>query len=261
MSTGRDHRGTDAVHRPGQCARQLGHHRVTTAEGFHRARFRYQLTPREETAKQALASYDEAHGSSRCATGRGIGRHRRPATGPPRAGATTGTDATKVHPLRSLVDVVTTGGEIATLLGALDDADVARLLLVAAPPEADGAGDDDPSQRDFEHGPTAWQQRWRLGAVVRLPTTAPQPGLAAGSRGPAPRSHSCSGVRLRTDNCASSGRSHTPGPPRVRPAHPSRLTRPTNHPWSRIGAAWSRRGAKCRPLQCPQRQAGTLDMI
>jgi hypothetical protein len=92
--------------------------------------------------------------------------------------------ATKVHPLRSLVDVVTTGGEIATLLGALDDAGVARLLLVAAPHEADGAGDDDPSQRDFEHGPTAWQQRWHgLRPQFVSQTTAPQPGQAAGSRG------------------------------------------------------------------------------
>ncbi|MGH3979210.1 MAG: TIGR02677 family protein [Pseudonocardiaceae bacterium] len=69
---------------------------------------------------------------------------------------------------RFIKDLVTTGGEIATLLGELDGAGMARLLATAAGREAEdaapGAGDGDagdPRQVAFEHGHAVWQERWR----------------------------------------------------------------------------------------------------
>lgn len=69
---------------------------------------------------------------------------------------------------RFIADLVTTGGEIATLVGAIDDAGVHRLLDAAADREAQDAapgedpdGEHDPRREAFELGQTAWQERWR----------------------------------------------------------------------------------------------------
>lgn len=66
---------------------------------------------------------------------------------------------------RFISDLVTTGAEIATLVGQIDDAGVDRLLAVAAQREAEdtapGAGtDDDPRQAAFEQQRLLWQERW-----------------------------------------------------------------------------------------------------
>jgi uncharacterized protein (TIGR02677 family) len=69
---------------------------------------------------------------------------------------------------RFIADLVTTGGEIATLVGAVDEAGVHRLLDAAADREAQDAapgedpdGEHDPRREAFELGRTAWQERWR----------------------------------------------------------------------------------------------------
>lgn len=68
---------------------------------------------------------------------------------------------------RFIKDLVTTGGEIARLLGELEDAGAQRLLIVAAGRESEDAapgtdvdGQDDPRQRAFEQAHATWQQRW-----------------------------------------------------------------------------------------------------
>ncbi|MDQ3151993.1 MAG: TIGR02677 family protein [Actinomycetota bacterium] len=69
---------------------------------------------------------------------------------------------------RFIADLVTTGGEIATLVGAIDDAGAGRLLDAAAEREAQDAapgedpdGGHDPRREAFELGRTAWRERWR----------------------------------------------------------------------------------------------------
>lgn len=69
---------------------------------------------------------------------------------------------------RFIADLVTTGGEIATLVVDIDDVGVQQLLDVTAGREAQDAapgdgtdGDDDPRREAFERGRAAWQERWR----------------------------------------------------------------------------------------------------
>lgn len=69
---------------------------------------------------------------------------------------------------RFIADLVTTGGEIATLVADIDDVGVHQLLNVAAGREAQDAapgdgpdGDDDPRRQAFERGRATWQERWR----------------------------------------------------------------------------------------------------
>jgi uncharacterized protein (TIGR02677 family) len=69
---------------------------------------------------------------------------------------------------RFIADLVTTGGEIATLVSDIDDVGVHQLLDVAAGREAQDAapgdgpdGDDDPRRQAFERGRATWQERWR----------------------------------------------------------------------------------------------------
>jgi uncharacterized protein (TIGR02677 family) len=68
---------------------------------------------------------------------------------------------------RFIKDLVTTGSEIAALVGSIEDAGVDRLLDVAAQREAEdaapGAGDDadaDPRRLEFERGQALWRDRW-----------------------------------------------------------------------------------------------------
>jgi uncharacterized protein (TIGR02677 family) len=68
---------------------------------------------------------------------------------------------------RFIADLVTTGAEIAALVGHIEQAGVDRLLGLAAWREATdaapGAGDgaDDPRQAEFERGQVLWRERWQ----------------------------------------------------------------------------------------------------
>lgn len=68
---------------------------------------------------------------------------------------------------RFIRDLVTTGGEIAALVGDIEQLGVTRLLDLAAQREAadaaPGVGEDgdDPRQAEFERGQTRWHDRWR----------------------------------------------------------------------------------------------------
>jgi uncharacterized protein (TIGR02677 family) len=67
---------------------------------------------------------------------------------------------------RFIKDLITTGGEIAALVGDIEQANVARLLDTAAWREAEdaapGVGEDgdDPRREEFERGRLRWQDRW-----------------------------------------------------------------------------------------------------
>jgi uncharacterized protein (TIGR02677 family) len=66
---------------------------------------------------------------------------------------------------RFIKDLVSTGAEIAALVGELERRDVGLLLDVAAWREAEdaapgGSEEDDPRQREFERGRQLWQERW-----------------------------------------------------------------------------------------------------
>lgn len=67
---------------------------------------------------------------------------------------------------RFIKDLVATGGEIATLVGAVEREGVGRLLDVAARREAEdaapgqGDGADDPRRHEFARGRVRWQDRW-----------------------------------------------------------------------------------------------------
>jgi uncharacterized protein (TIGR02677 family) len=66
-------------------------------------------------------------------------------------------------------DLVTLGGEIAGLLAALEDAEISRLLALAArrdaedaAPGGEGEGDrEDPREAAYRAGLAAWEERWR----------------------------------------------------------------------------------------------------
>ncbi len=67
---------------------------------------------------------------------------------------------------RFITDLLTTGSEIAGLIGSLEAAGVTRLLSAAArreaadaAPGADG-GDDDPREREFQRLAVLWHERW-----------------------------------------------------------------------------------------------------
>lgn len=67
---------------------------------------------------------------------------------------------------RFIKDLITTGSEIAAVLGMLDDRDVTRLLEIAARREAEDAAPDatvgdDPRQREFDRGRVLWSERWQ----------------------------------------------------------------------------------------------------
>ncbi|GAA3676723.1 hypothetical protein GCM10022267_74520 [Lentzea roselyniae] len=63
---------------------------------------------------------------------------------------------------RFIKDLVTTGAEIATLVGRLDGTDVDRLLAMAAAREAEDAapGADDPREAEFTRNIALWRDRW-----------------------------------------------------------------------------------------------------
>nr|QEO75055.1 hypothetical protein [uncultured bacterium] len=63
---------------------------------------------------------------------------------------------------RFIKDLVTTGAEITTLVGRIDEAGIERLLAMAATREAEDTapGADDSRQAAFERGLVLWRERW-----------------------------------------------------------------------------------------------------
>ncbi|MPY80064.1 MAG: TIGR02677 family protein [Actinophytocola sp.] len=64
---------------------------------------------------------------------------------------------------RFIKDLIATGSEIATLIAALEERGVDRLLDLAAAREAEDAapGEGDPQQQAFERGRLLWRERWQ----------------------------------------------------------------------------------------------------
>jgi hypothetical protein len=129
---------------------------------------------------------------------------------------------------RFVADLVTTGAEVAGLVGAVEQAGVDRLLDEVAWREAadaaPGAGDgEDPRQAEFGCGRLVWRERW-LGFrawFVSGPGTPARPGCCA--RRPGPRCRGCSRSSPRSTSGAPAGRTgprtsgRSPGGSRRRP--------------------------------------------